>query len=112
MKAIPVLLLLALAVWYWQVSLKGREHAIRQCKSVCGDLDMQLLDQTVSLSGIRLGMTANREFMLIRRYRFETSCNGLDRYDGYMLLHGHDLQYVEVEQPDGKIIIDNTSHSH
>jgi hypothetical protein len=112
MKAIPVLLLLALAVWFWQISLKGREYAIRQCKSVCRDLDMQLLDQTVSLSGIRLGMTANHDFMLIRRYRFETSCDGLDRYNGYMVLHGIELQYVEVEQPGGKIIIDKTSHLH
>jgi len=101
------LLLLAIAgaaagVWYWSVA--GRERVLAISAEICRDLDVQRLDDSVALRGVkwRRGALGAIE----RRYEFEFSTNGLDRRRGEIVLHGLVLQRASLELPDGPLLID------
>ncbi len=97
---------MALIVWYWQINLRAREHAIRQCRLICNDMKLQLLDQTVALASMAIQLEKRYQIRLVRKYRFEISQDGFNRYQGCMKLHGLKLQYAEFNLPDGTVIMD------
>lgn len=70
----------------WSDSLRAREFALRECKTACERADMQLLDQTVALASLRLTRDAEGRVRIRRRYRFEFSIDGGDRYPGQITL--------------------------
>ena len=49
---LPLLLLLA-AMYVWQNALRARETARGLCQRLCLQANVQLLDQTVALRGLR-----------------------------------------------------------
>ena len=105
MNAILFLFILGLLVWFWQDSLRHRENAIEQCKNACKEMELQLLDQTVTLRSISLKRDLNNNPKLMRRYNFEFSINGVDRYRGFIVLHGEIIEYTQFDHPDGVIIL-------
>jgi Protein of unknown function (DUF3301). len=105
MNAILFLLALALLVWFWQLSLRYRELAIQVVKNICSEMNLQLLDQTVALTAFSLRRDDNHRIVGVRRYTFEVSSNGADRFNGYVILHGDRLVYSEFNMPDGPVIL-------
>lgn len=103
-QALLLLLVLGLAAgaWFWAVA--GRERVLAITAEICRDLQMQRLDDSVALTGIRLVRAP--EFLIERRYEFEFSSNGLDRRRGHVVLHGLALARAHVEMPDGPLLID------
>ncbi len=85
-----LLLAIALAIWIWMDALGARERAIRYGRELCREAGVQLLDQTVSLTRMRLGRVDGLP-TLIRRYGFEISMDGSDRHRGHLELRGHEL---------------------
>jgi hypothetical protein len=81
--AIAVILALG---WFWSDSLRARDLALRECKKACGAANAQLLDQTVALAGLSLTRNAEGRVSIRRRYRFEFSLDGGDRYAGQITL--------------------------
>ena len=73
-------------VWFWSDSLRAREFALRECKTACERADMQFLDQTVALANVGLTRDAAGRIRIRRRYRFEFSIDGGDRYPGQITL--------------------------
>lgn len=71
---------------FWSDSLRAREFALRECKTACDRADMQLLDQTVALANVGLTRDAEGRVRIRRRYRFEFSIDGGDRYPGQITL--------------------------
>ena len=84
------LLAIALTIWIWMDALGARERAIRYGRELCRDEGVQLLDQTVALSRMRVGRVDGLP-TLIRRYGFEVSMDGSDRHRGHLELRGHEL---------------------
>ena len=82
------LALAALGVWFWIDSLRARERAVRLCSASCRARGVQLLDQTVHATGLRLRRHANGWLGLERTFRFEYSRDGADRHVGRLVLHG------------------------
>jgi hypothetical protein len=78
---IPFLLVL-LAIYLWQASLRAKERARHFAIGLCGDAGVQLLDQTVSLQRLRIRRGDDGRLHWLRRYRFELSTNGSDRHQG------------------------------
>ena|SRR3990172_8114370 len=105
MNSLLFLIALALLVWFWQVNLRYRELAIRLVKNVCTEMNLQLLDQTVALAGFSLRRDTDRRIVSVRKYSFEVSSNGADRFTGTIILHGHQLVYSEFNLPDGPVIL-------
>lgn len=83
-----LLLLVIVAAWVWLDASRAREFAILHGHALCRDAGVQLLDQTVSLERLRLGLRDGLPTFL-RRYRFEVSLDGSDRHRGHLDLAGH-----------------------
>ena len=105
MNSFLFLIALALLVWFWQLNLRYRELAIRLVKNVCTEMKLQLLDQTVALAGFSLRRDTERRIVGMRKYNFEVSSNGADRFTGTIILHGTRLVYSEFNLPDGPVIL-------
>lgn len=77
------LLLMGAAVWAWLESIQARDHAVIAGNRLCQQSGVQLLDQSVALSQLRLTRVHGRA-AIRRRYRFEVSTNGSDRHRGHL----------------------------
>lgn len=102
--ALLLLLILGalLGGWHWSVS--GRERVLAISSEICRDMQLQRLDDSVALRGMRLVRAPN--FALERRYEFEFSTDGLDRRRGQIVLNGFALQHARLEMPDGPLLIE------
>lgn len=94
---------LVVGLWWWSMQAHDRVDLIS--REVCKDLDVQRLDEAVSLR--RVGF-ARDEFglSLERVFRFEFSVNGADRRHGEICLHGEAPRWVHLDHPEGDIHID------
>ncbi len=81
-----LLLMILIVVFIWFESLRIRELVIKHCNDLCRGANLQLLDQTVALVSLSLKRTGNGSIALLRKYQFEVSENGVDRYSGYVTL--------------------------
>ena len=85
------LLLVVLAmVGIWLVLSRARDRAIQEARQRCQQHGLQLLDETVGLSGVRLRQFRGRR-VLERRYSFEVSIDGDDREAGHLWMIGNGL---------------------
>ncbi len=102
-----VIIIAALTIGLWFVfdSLRAREQALHACQSACREMDVQLLDHTVALARLRLARDAHGHVRLRRRYNFEFSTGGSDRWRGHVDLLGLNVLGVELHGPTGTIIL-------
>ncbi len=112
------LLVILLLVYLWHNALGARELARVQCHQLCAQAHVQLLDQTVALSGLRLIRVAGRGLRLRRDYRFEISIDGQDRHrgslslvDGSVMLHTLPLSADRVVAAPTNVIAFTQPHS-
>jgi hypothetical protein len=81
-----LLVLLAIA-GAWLVLSRARDQAIEEARWRCRQHGLQLLDETVGLSGLRLRRFRGRRSWE-RRYSFEVSIDGDDREAGHLWMIG------------------------
>lgn len=94
------LLLLVLAglgaLYWWQSGLfkgKARQLAVEHCRQ----LDLQLLDQSMVITGFWPVRTSLGNIAFRRTYQFEFSSTGDQRYRGRVVLEGMTLKSIELE---------------
>jgi len=96
---ISALFILGCGIWFWFDSLRCREIAIKICKQVCTQLHLQLLDDSIALSEIRLKRNQHGSVKIQRAYRFEfydNSDNTEKRHQGYLLMRDVTLEMLEL----------------
>ena len=96
------LLVTACVVAWWQL-MQGRQKARRAAVQVCGNHDLQLLDDTVSLSSV----TWNRHNSSSRiqvNYGFEFAINGAKRRRGVATIGFPASLSVTLDLEDGRLI--------
>jgi len=71
----------------WLVLSRARDRAIREARWRCQQHGLQLLDETVGLSGVRVRRFRGQR-VLERRYSFEVSIDGDDREAGHLWMIG------------------------
>nr|WP_246480376.1 DUF3301 domain-containing protein [Motiliproteus sediminis] len=81
-------------VWWHGRGIK--DAALRATRRHCDELDLQLLDESLVLRSIRLGRDPGGWPRLRRRYSFEFSATGDERYSGETLLLGRRVQRIEL----------------
>lgn len=92
----PLLALIALlaALYLWQNSLRARDQARAIGHELCARAGLQLLDQSVTLSGLALARNGAGQLRLRRTYAFEVSIDGHDRHRGGLtMLDGRALSW-------------------
>ena len=104
-----ILIILLLAICqFWSVSLKASEVALRAVKAYCKNQDLLLLDGYVALTGLWLKRDENGKLRAWRSYCFEFSATGTERYNGKIILLGHQIEsiyldpYRELDEEDSK----------
>ena len=90
------LAVLAAGAWLWLDSLKARDIGIAAARSACQSEDLQLLDDTVAIAGLRLARDADGRLLLQRAYAFEYSDTGDNRRKGSVILLGHRVLMLNV----------------
>ena len=92
-----LLLLLAALAWFWFNSLSALEIARNAGKQICGNANVQFLDDTVANTGLALVRDKNGRRVLRRTYRFEFSETGNTRLEGRLILLGNKVVSVTME---------------
>lgn len=99
----PSLILLmiagAFAYAWWNAARAASEHATEVGRAACRAAGVQLLDQTVHATGLRLRRRGDGRLGLERSFRFEYSHEGTDRNRGRMVFHGRRLMSLTGPAP-------------
>lgn len=92
------LLGLMLVIGLWLAAMRSRERALRAARGICKAQVVQLLDESVGLSGLRLRRHHGRlQWML--RYAFEVSLDGQDRHAGHLWMAGRRVVGLHGDWP-------------
>lgn len=63
----------------------------------CRQFNLQLLDQSMVIKGLWLDKNARGRLSIRRRYHFEFSSTGEQRYQGVLILLGSKLKSIDIE---------------
>ena len=88
LEAIFILTLLAAVASFWWQSDKIKRLAIDFVQRRCAAEQLQLLDQTLVLSGLALVRNQLGNLVLKRHYQFEFTSTGEARHEGSITMHG------------------------
>ena len=91
---LTLLVVAVLAVVLWHRNLACRELANRIASETCGEAQVQLLDGTVAFSRFGAGRDARGRWAVLRNYVFDYTDNGVNRYQGFVVLRGLNLEAV------------------
>jgi hypothetical protein len=91
------LLLLAALLWYWLSSLSALEAARKYGKTVCNEINVQFLDDTVASTSVSLARDQRGRRVLRRTYRFEFSETGNNRREGQLIMLGDKVETMSME---------------
>jgi hypothetical protein len=91
------IVLIAAGIFFWLDSLRARERALSAGRAACQRYELQFLDDTVSVSRVRLGRDEDGQLRIARTYTFEFSDTGNNRRHGAIVMLGGELQDLQLE---------------
>ena len=83
--------------WIFWRQLALRELALKQAVAVCNKQGLQLLDQSIGLSGVSIQRRPSGSFCLTRQYQFEFTSTGERRYTGRIVMAGQKVLATELD---------------
>jgi hypothetical protein len=95
-EAAAIMLVVAVG-FFWVDSLRARERALAAGRAACERNGLQLLDETVSGTGLRLARNDMGELRIRRVFVFEFSDNGNNRRRGSVVVLGAQVQDLYIE---------------
>ncbi len=96
MNSVILLVILGLIAWFWFDTQRSQEIAKLTCQQVCGQLHLQLLDDTIALRRVWLKRNRRGRLTVQRLYQFEFSDGGNNRQRGIVIMHGIALEMLEI----------------
>jgi len=100
---IPLALLFGALLLWWHASVRALDRARELARAFCRRQHWQLLDQTVSLRGLR-PMRDTRGLCVARTFGFEFSADRSSRMRGGIRIHGTRAVRIWADGPDGRVI--------
>ncbi|MDH5327254.1 MAG: DUF3301 domain-containing protein [Gammaproteobacteria bacterium] len=97
MEGLAPLLALAAISWYWWDSTHCKEIAHRVGKDACERYQVQFLDDTVIKKRTWVRRNEHGRLQLCRMYLFEFTSDGALRYQGRIVLTGHQLADLSMD---------------
>jgi hypothetical protein len=98
-----IFLLVTGSVTAWWQLMQGRQKARKAAGQVCGNHDLQLLDDTVSLSSITWNREVSSSRILVN-YSFEFATNGARRRSGVVAIGFPASLTVTLDLEEGRLI--------
>jgi hypothetical protein len=93
---IASLLVLGALAWLWFDSIRARDAAIAAARRACDAEGLQLLDETVAISGLKPARDGDGRLILRRVYAFEYSDTGDNRHPGSVVMLGREVLFLNV----------------
>lgn len=97
MMNLLVVAVLGLVVVYWWEARGAKAWALHYARQRCQALGLQLLDQSVVLTRLRLQRSATGSLQWHRFYGFEFSPDGVNRYKGELELEGRRCARLDMD---------------
>ncbi|TXH65816.1 MAG: DUF3301 domain-containing protein [Lysobacteraceae bacterium] len=89
MPTLLILMILAAILFaFWSASRAAAEQAVTLGREACEAAGVQLIDQTVHATGLRLRRGEDGRLGFERSFRFEYSLDGADRHVARLVLQG------------------------
>lgn len=89
---LSLIIVMLLGAWYWVDGVASREAAIQTGRQLAERWNLQLLDESVACTKLRIGRNSRGQAKLMRTFDFEVSTNGSDRLECHLVLLGKQLQ--------------------
>lgn len=105
---IVLIALLIAAYVYWRHAQQIKEAAFAATRRQCRHCGVQMLDDYIALSRCYLERDKTGKIRILRRFTFEFSATGEDRYQGVCIMKGTDV--VAIEMPAYRFPADFTLH--
>lgn len=83
----------------WWDAVKAKEIAKQAAARACKSMQLQLLDDTVARQRFNLKRNSQGQIVFARRYQFEFTLNGAERYQGAVQLLGYKIQQMQIDNP-------------
>jgi hypothetical protein len=83
--------------WYWFDAMRAKEHARDAGRRRCVEAGVTFLDDTVSLTRLRLRRDRDGQLTLYREFQFEFTSDGSARHGGEITLYGRRIAHIEME---------------
>lgn len=97
---VVILILVLATIGFWVQHDRFRRRALSLARQATDKAEVQLLDQSVSLRRLRIGRDDRGWPLITRRFGFEFSRNGFDRYRGHVDFRGPQVSEVELDLGD------------
>lgn len=94
---VALLFALLLCMYIVYSAMRIRELAFKAAARHCKQLDLQLLDQSVSMKSVWFKRDKNGLIRFWRSYKFEFSSMGDERYHGLVVMLGELAESIELE---------------
>ena len=91
------LTLLGLIAWYWWHAKAIKDHVLQAAKVHCKRMDVLLLDEAVYLRGIWFKRDEQGKLRVWRRFMFDFTTTGEERYLGRVITLGKRITHIELE---------------
>ncbi|MCX7102174.1 MAG: DUF3301 domain-containing protein [Methylobacter sp.] len=82
---------------YWFSWQQAREIALAAVRTHCLNLEVQMLDEYVALTSMRLYRDSTGRIGVRRRFSFEFSSTGNERYNGVCIMAGRRIESIQME---------------
>ncbi|MCP5162203.1 MAG: DUF3301 domain-containing protein [Hahellaceae bacterium] len=90
------LALLGLGIFHWLKSREMKDYVLQACKKYCEATTLQLLDEGLVLRAIWFKRDEKGKLRLWRRYEFEFTSTGDERYTGKAITLGKRILRIET----------------
>ncbi len=97
LRSILLTAVVIVIVWLWQNNRRYKDRALRAAAHYCEQLSLRLLDDTVVLKRMRPQRNAHGNWLLARRYVFDFSSVGGQRYQGEVVMLGSKIERIQLE---------------
>lgn len=94
---LAIFLVLGTVAYLWWHGRGLKDSALRVVKRYCDEQQLQLLDEGLVLSKVRIARSEAGLFCLRRQYRFEFSSTGDERYYGTIDVLGKRIQSIKLD---------------
>ncbi|WP_027147308.1 MULTISPECIES: DUF3301 domain-containing protein [Methylobacter] len=89
--------LLIVAYLYWASAQRVKSIALNATKQHCLDMNVQMLDDYIALTGLWLKRDRTGKVHLWRSFQFEFSSTGNERYNGQIVMFGCRIESIQME---------------
>jgi len=92
-----LIVLLLSAYLYWLDGQSAKEFAFKAVRAHCLSFEVQMLDEYVALDGVGLKMDRTGKIRIRRKFLFEFSSTGNERYNGVCFMLGKWVEAIQME---------------